>query len=109
MQGRPGRFQLKLPSFLASHPTDWAIQNNWHCPQNKPGTPGLHHPHVSLVHAAIVAKVAAMPYAERRAFLLDGVKLVFAGEKKHDVPGRERVRLYQSDRVRPAGIAARAA
>jgi hypothetical protein len=109
VQSRPGRYHLKLPSFLAAYPTDWAVEYNWLCPQNKPDKPGLHHPHTSFVMAAMTAKVAAMSQADRHAFLIDGARMVLAGEDKHDVPGRERVRLYRSERVQPAGIVPKAA
>lgn len=109
MQGRANRYQLTIPSFLSRLPTQWAIENNWHCSQRKPNTDKPYHPHTSFVHACLVAKVAAMSRDERQAFLLGGARLVFAQEQANKVPGRERVRLYQSDKVRPAGIASRAA
>lgn len=109
MQARAGHYQLKMPSFLAKVPTQWAIENNWLCAMRKPGAVGAHHPHVSFVHASLVAYVASLPRAQRQALLLKGARLVFAGETRENVPGRERVRLYQSDTVRPAGIASRAA
>ena len=115
MQGRQGRYQLRIPSFLEALPSQWARDMQWMCTMRIPRTLkrravlGPYHPHVSFVHACMVARVAAMSTAERKRFLADGAKLVFESEIDNEVPGRERVRLHVSDTVKPVGIEYRAA
>lgn len=115
MQGREGRFQLTLPEHLRGAPTRFAIENNWYTRGRKPSSrrtrrvdgETLLSPATSFAVSALLAHADALPYAQRQAMLLDGARRVFEAETTWKVPGRERVRIYQSDAVRPAGIKAR--
>lgn len=109
MQGRENRLQVTMPNHLQLSLRRWCIQYNWYTTSRAVGERADKHPHTSFGIACLVAYADSLSHEKREKMLLEGARLNFEREKAQNVPGRERWRLYQSSRTRPAGIAARAA
>lgn len=90
-------------------PETWARERNWFCAMGKSNATGAYHPHTSLVHASLLAYANAQPEAKRNRMLSEGKRLILEQEAASNVPGRQRMRLHQTDAMRVAGIDPRAA
>lgn len=99
MHEKRGCVQITLPDHLREAPYAWANRMQWFAATPSLGDEKERRPHISMVFAAITARLAAMPAKERDKFLRDGAKIVLDDEKRLGVPGRQRVRLMPVDGV----------
>lgn len=106
MQKKRGAIQASVPESTRKHLHDIAVKMAWFTPVPVPGqTSGTTHPHTSFAIAAAVEGLMLMPAKERRRILRDGAKKLFAEEERLGLPGRTRIRLVESDEIRPVGKA----
>lgn len=109
MQTRENRLQVTMPNHLQADLQSWCIRLRWYNCARAVNLRAKKNPHTSFGIACLVAYAGSLSPEERDRIMLEGARLNFEREREKDVPGRERWRLYQSSRTRPAGIDARAA